>query len=569
LTLHLSSRMCVLSPGATSLRSWLEESCPSVFRASHSPSPESGKASKMNAGFSTPSQTALQFCVPEPSSQKMSRGCCPQKCQTAPSSSPIASRDWKRWVTGLRQEYLARRKQALLTREKECSSSAWPTITSNESRNTACPSQFQRNSPPLGTAVVMEDWPTPTVQEGGKIGNQPNHRQKAISNHPAIVGVCAREKMEKSGLLAPDNPNTGGSLRESASWPTASVSDAEGGPQPKVTFENGAFTCEKVNGPEATFGAKLRDAVEMHEKNWATPNTMDCLPSRSYEAMKKQATNGGRKNRSRPGNLREQIDPLMCQAYKDAQVETNSEKSWATPQAFDCVDIVRSDLSDAAKQGGCANLREQVHAGENWSTPRAGATDNSRPNNKGGIPLGDQVRRCRDSNWATPQASDHIEGARTDLISKQKCLGRDLRETGDIPKQWPTATVNDCSSRGSNSAKNGPDNILKKYPEWATPQSRDHKEGGNPQPHGFGQIDLPQQAGRGKLNPRWVETLMGLTVGWVMPNCGRLGSVEYHTRCDNRTDELRLLGNGVVPTTAAKAFSVLAQKVSGEFCLPL
>jgi hypothetical protein len=23
----------------------------------------------------------------------------------------------------------------------------------------------------------------------------------------------------------------------------------------------------------------------------------------------------------------------------------------------------------------------------------------------------------------------------------------------------------------------------------------------------------------GKLNPRWVETLMGLPVGWVMPSC--------------------------------------------------
>lgn len=54
---------------------------------------------------------------------------------------------------------------------------------------------------------------------------------------------------------------------------------------------------------------------------WATPNCMDTLPSRSYEAMKKQALNGARKNRSRPGNLREQIDPVMCKAYEDASHE--------------------------------------------------------------------------------------------------------------------------------------------------------------------------------------------------------------------------------------------------------
>ena len=32
---------------------------------------------------------------------------------------------------------------------------------------------------------------------------------------------------------------------------------------------------------------------------------------------------------------------------------------------------------------------------------------------------------------------------------------------------------------------------------------------------------------------------------------------ELYTSCDNRTDELRLLGNGVVPATAETAFRVL------------
>ena len=32
-------------------------------------------------------------------------------------------------------------------------------------------------------------------------------------------------------------------------------------------------------------------------------------------------------------------------------------------------------------------------------------------------------------------------------------------------------------------------------------------------------IDKLDRQVQGKLNPRWVETLMGLPVGWVMPSC--------------------------------------------------
>jgi hypothetical protein len=42
--------------------------------------------------------------------------------------------------------------------------------------------------------------------------------------------------------------------------------------------------------------------------------------------------------------------------------------------------------------------------------------------------------------------------------------------------------------------------------------------------------DLANQA-NGKLNPRWVETLMGLPVGWVMPSCVSPVIIEP-TSCD-------------------------------------
>ena len=85
-------------------------------------------------------------------------------------------------------------------------------------------------------------------------------------------------------------------------------------------------------------GSNSRKALAKRQEMFATPNTMDVLPNRSYEAMKRQATNGGRKNRQRPSNLREQIDPLMQQAYDEARAENNlvsNMQMWPTPSATD------------------------------------------------------------------------------------------------------------------------------------------------------------------------------------------------------------------------------------------
>ena len=73
--------------------------------------------------------------------------------------------------------------------------------------------------------------------------------------------------------------------------------------------------------------------------------------------------------------------------------------------------------------------------------------------------------------------------------------------------------------------------------------------------------DEGRQMCTAKLNPRWVETLMGLPIGWTMPSCTETNDKSIHTACDNRTDELRLLGNGVVPATAALAFETLLKEI--------
>jgi len=59
---------------------------------------------------------------------------------------------------------------------------------------------------------------------------------------------------------------------------------------------------------------------------------------------------------------------------------------------------------------------------------------------------------------------------------------------------------------------------------WATPQT------------GATDNSRPNNKGGGKLNPRWVETLMGLPVGWVMPSCASPVTIAP-TNCDSSATE--------------------------------
>ena len=66
---------------------------------------------------------------------------------------------------------------------------------------------------------------------------------------------------------------------------------------------------------------------------------------------------------------------------------------------------------------------------------------------------------------------------------------------------------------------------------WATPQARDHKGShaesfDNPDKSKNLNDQMEKIQTNGKLNPRWVETLMGLPVGWTMPSCASPVTIE-------------------------------------------
>jgi hypothetical protein len=273
--------------------------------------------------------------------------------------------------------------------------------------------------------------------------------------------------------------------------------------------------------------------------NWQTPNVMDSLPVRDEKALRKQYL-GNRAGRTSHSTLREQV------AYPPPKA------MWATPNAFDANNIVRKpdERSDAANKGGCSNLREQVHnCGPQWPTPA--------------------VKDVTGGPYKTEVKDGRFVSYHNNTVENPTPYGANLKDA--VTCQWATP-------RSGKTTSENPDNWQKRNDAgevstmpltcqvqvWPSPTAST----GGSEPEGSTGRKLVTVCGA-KLNPRWVETLMNLPIGWTRPGCtdpcnpcDPTRDRSEDTKVDNRTDELRLLGNGVVPATAEIAFRTLFARLT-------
>ena len=181
----------------------------------------------------------------------------------------------------------------------------------------------------------------------------------------------------------------------------------------------------------------------------------------------------------------------------------SGSSSWPTPCAMEAEKAGKFDkgqmgqsLLALANRGELglpdpANPSTDGSRQESWATPRAGKTTDENPETwakrqaKGDVatmPLTAQVKV-----WRTPISSDGEGGV---MEMREGCAGKyKLR-----------------------------DHVVAEQKAWATPlcsmaQAKQQDSG----KHRLG--EQAQHNTGGKLNPRRVETLMGLPVGWVMPSC--------------------------------------------------
>ena len=149
-------------------------------------------------------------------------------------------------------------------------------------------------------------------------------------------------------------------------------------------------------------------------------------------------------------------------------------------------------------------------------------------------------------DWKGPQGRAY-KGISADLPSMVEMHGQAApanHNTDGSRQGWSTPTTTDAAimsskMRPSRIATGRTTDYLARQVQWATPIMGDSHLASTPEVAQKrieeGKATLSRQ-NPGKLNPRWVETLMGLPVGWVMPSCKSPVTIAL-TNCDSSATE--------------------------------
>ncbi len=162
-------------------------------------------------------------------------------------------------------------------------------------------------------------------------------------------------------------------------------------------------------------------------------------------------------------------------------------------------------------------------------------------------PVNHSTHGNRQESWPTARSMDGLinESLETCTARRDRKQAEGINLHRPLPiavmqeqKQW--ATPRSCSAMAATITEESANN-LKRFPNletqvgkaWATPTARDHKSGRGNEEREYSELTpMVERTQSGKLNSRWVETLMGLPIGWTMPSCTSPVTIAQ-TNCDS------------------------------------
>lgn len=222
-------------------------------------------------------------------------------------------------------------------------------------------------------------------------------------------------------------------------------------------------------------------------------------------------------------------DHMLGKHYLCAVV-TQDAANWPTPDASNHRDgaVLRTDNN--LEQGGFHGVSLH-HAMTKYgqAAPASSSSPGSRQELSWMTP-----RACEAQN--PPMGVDKRHHGLTHQVTKQWATPRSGKTTDENPETW-------ALRQAKGDVATMP--LTAQVKCWPTPASSGVTGGPTGLAGGSGNREklakmLPDAEARamgcGKLNPRWVETLMGVPVGWVMPSCKSPVTIA-RTSCDSSATE--------------------------------
>jgi len=183
--------------------------------------------------------------------------------------------------------------------------------------------------------------------------------------------------------------------------------------------------------------------------------------------------------------------------------------------------------TDGSRQGSSDQTAQTSSAGlAGWQTPTVSTRAHQQKDGSMIPKLDTQVKQ-----WPTPSGAVVNDGETLESWEARKARNIAKHHNGNgmgtpltiavqqqkqcaTDKQWATPRAN--KTEGYSSPEFRP-TLHQQAQSWATPRAEMDSGAHNGKPDTLhSQMKVTTN---GKLNPRWVETLMGLPVGWTMPSC--------------------------------------------------